>query len=353
MASIRERHLADGTKTYQVQLRLRGKKPIAATFRRKTDAIKWIQQTESAIREGRFFPSAYSKRKTVSEMIDRFLYEELPSRPKFRHEYKSQLNFWRKELGHLRLSDVTQFEISAGRDHLSKVVTRRHKVMSPATVNRHLAALSSAFRVAINEWGWLKENPVRQVKKLRESRGRTRFLSDDERKNLLEACRSSKNADLYDVVLLALCTGARRMELWNLNWSDIDFKNQIISFKHTKNSKTRSLPMTDESLQILTKRSKLRRLGTQLIFPSKKDPQKPMDFRAPFERAINESKIEDFKYHDLRHSCASYLAMSGVPIRTIAEILGHSNTSVTVRYSHLNKEHLKKSLDELSKVLAS
>ena len=75
--------------------------------------------------------------------------------------------------------------------------------------------------------------------------------------------------------------------------------------------------------------------------------------RAPFERAINESKIEDFKYHDLRHSCASYLAMSGVPIRTIAEILGHSNTSVTVRYSHLNKEHLKKSLDELSKVLAS
>ena len=90
-----------------------------------------------------------------------------------------------------------------------------------------------------------------------------------------------------------------------------------------------------------------------MIFPSKKDPQKPMDFRAPFERAINESKIKDFKYHDLRHSCASYLAMSGVPIRTIAEILGHSNTSVTVRYSHLNKEHLKKSLEELSRVLAS
>ena len=65
MASIRERHLADGTKTYQVQIRLRGKKPIAATFRRKTDATKWIQQTESAIREGRFFPSADSKRKTV------------------------------------------------------------------------------------------------------------------------------------------------------------------------------------------------------------------------------------------------------------------------------------------------
>ena len=94
-------------------------------------------------------------------------------------------------------------------------------------------------------------------------------------------------------------------------------------------------------------------IGAYIIFPSKKDPQKPMDFRAPFEKALEEGQISNFKFHDLRHSCASFLAMGGVPIRTIAEILGHSNTSVTVRYSHLNQEHLKKSLDELSKILSN
>ena len=111
MASIRERILADGTKSYQVQIRLRGKKPIVATFRRKSDASKWIQNTESSIREGRFFPTSESHRKTVAEMIDRFLSETLPSRPKFRHEYISQLHFWKGEVGHLRLSEITKFEI--------------------------------------------------------------------------------------------------------------------------------------------------------------------------------------------------------------------------------------------------
>ena len=353
MASIRERKLADGTKTFQVQIRLRGKKPIVATFRRKSDASKWIQNTESAIREGRFFPTSESHRKTVAEMIDRFLSETLPSRPKFRHEYTSQLLFWKDEIGHLRLSEITKFEIAAGRDQLSKTITRRHKLMSPATVNRHLAALSSAFRVAIEEWGWLKENPVKHVKKLKEASGRIRFLSDDERHRLFEACKLSNNPDLYDVVLLGLVTGARRMELWGLTWDDIDLKNRIINFRHTKNNKIRGLPMTEESFQVFKKRSKVIRLDTKLIFPSKKDPQKPMDFRAPFQKALEEGQISNFKFHDLRHSCASYLAMNGVPIRTIAEILGHSNTSVTVRYSHLNQEHLKKSLDELSKILSN
>lgn len=352
MATIRERKKNDGSKTYQVQIRLRGEKPIAATFNRKSDAKNWIQDTESAIREGRFFPKSESQRRSVAEVIDRFLNETLPSRPKFRHEYKSQLLFWKKELGHLRLSDLSKAEIAAGRDHLLKTITRRHTPMSPATVNRHLAALSSAIRVAIDDWGWLEKNPVKHVKKLKEPKGRSRFLSNGERNRLFEACRKSPNQDLLDVVMLAITTGARRMEIWSLKWQDIDLTNRLITFRYTKNGEIRGLPLNREAYEIFYKRSKIRRLDTSLIFPSKKDPDVPMDFRAPFERALKEASIEDFRWHDLRHSCASYLAQKGVPILTIAEILGHVNTAVTVRYSHLNQDYLKNSLAEIDKILS-
>lgn len=111
---------------------------------------------------------------------------------------------------------MTPALISEQRAHLAKGTTVRHKKRSPATVNRYLISLSHVFTMAVREWGWMEQNPVQRVSKLKEPRGRVRFLSDEERDRLIKACRGSSDARLLPLVILAISTGARRGELVGL-----------------------------------------------------------------------------------------------------------------------------------------
>jgi len=135
---------------------------------------------------------------------------------------------------------------------------------SSATQVRYLAALSHAFTVAVREWQWCEDNPVRKVSKPREPRGRVRFLSDAERQRLLDACQTSRNPYLYTVVVLALATGARRGELLSLRWSDVDLKRGTLTFDQTKNGERRAVPLTGQALALMGQHAKVRRLDTQL-----------------------------------------------------------------------------------------
>ena len=195
----------------------------------------------------------------------------------------------------------------------------------------------------------MDENPVLKVSKLKEPSGRVRFLDNEERLALLSTCKSSRNSDLYTVVVLALSTGARKMEVWGLRWGDIDLTRGIMTLMDTKNQDPRSIPLRGHALELVKEKSKVRRLDTNRLFPSKKNPLNSFDFRAPFVRALKEAGIEDFRWHDLRHSCASYLAMEGVPIRTIAEILGHRTLQMVQRYTHLSPEHLAEAVGNMNK----
>ena len=101
-------------------------------------------------------------------------------------------------------------------------------------------------------------------------------------------------------------------------------------------------------MKLLLEHRKIRRLNSDLLFPSKIDTQKHFDFKAPFARALKQAKIDGFRWHDLRHSAASYLAQQGVDLRRIAAILGHKSLSMSLRYSHLNVEHLRSDLKEMT-----
>lgn len=279
MATVRERFRKDGSKVFQVQIRLRGQKPTTMTFKRKTDAQKWIQNTESAIREGRYFKKSESRRHTVRELIDRYIEVELPHKPKMKKEYTGQLVWWREQIGHILLSDLTSPVIVQCRESLSRVITNRGMFMSNARVNRYLAALSSALTTAMNEWHWLEENPVKKVKRLKEPKERVRYLDEAEREKLLKACQNSNNEDLYLVCVLALSTGARRMEIWSLKWRDIDLNKGILIFEKTKNGHRRSVPVSGHALSLLRLKSKKRKHDSSLVFPSSVDPSRPFDFR--------------------------------------------------------------------------
>lgn len=353
MASIEKRTDAQGNISYRAKIRVKGAAAQSATFTRKTDAAKWAKSTEAAIQEGRYLPQAEARKHTLEDLLDRYARDVLPhKKPSTQPSQLRQLNWWRSQLGFLTLDALTPAKIAEARDTLAATVSKRKAPLSPATVNRHLALLSHACSYAMKELGWIDANPCTKVSKPKEPRGRVRFLDDDERSRLLSACRDSSNLDLYPAVVLALATGARHGELFGLRWPDVDLSRKVAILHDTKNGERRVLPLTGPALSILKERSKVRRLDTDLVFPARKRQRdgtvRPADIRAAWEAALKAAEIEDFRWHDLRHSAASYLAMNGASLAEIAEVLGHKTLAMVKRYSHLSEAHTASVLERMT-----
>lgn len=119
--------------------------------------------------------------------------------------------------------------IAECRDRLANGTTYRGGVRSPSTVIRYIAALSHALTLAVKEWGWIDDNPVRKVSKPKEARGRVRFLEQEDLARLLQICKESKNPYLFPIVKIALATGMRFGEIINLNWNQVDMQRKLIT----------------------------------------------------------------------------------------------------------------------------
>jgi integrase len=228
------------------------------------------------------------------------------------------------------------------RDKLLNSEGRNVEKRAPATINRYMNALSHAFTIAINEWEWLQDHPMKKISKLPEPRGRVRFLDDDERKRLLNACQQVDSPYLYMFVVLALSTGARHGELTHLRWRDVDFKRKVIVLHDTKNKERRVLPLAHHALELIQAHHKERDTASDLVFPAPRNPREPWASRTSWLEALEKAKIEDFRFHDLRHSAASYLAMNGASLTEIAEVLGHKTLAMVKRYAHLSEAHTAK-----------
>lgn len=219
---------------------------------------------------------------------------------------------------------------------------KRLETVKAQTVNRELDTIKTMFRSAM-EWGYVKTSPAAFVKKLKSGTPSFRYLSADEIKKLLEACRCSDNPQLYPFVVVALNTGMRLGELTALEWKDIDFKRGILRVDnkedhHTKNYQVRFIPMNQILAEVLRKIP--RRLGSSYVF-QRKDGTKFRKMRTGFENAVKRAGIPHVRFHDLRHTFASHLVMGGVDIRTVQELLGHKDIRMTMRYSHLAPDHMK------------
>lgn len=338
MATIQERTTDDGKVRYRVVVRLKGFPSQSATFRRKTDARKWAQKVETEIREGRYFQQIESKKHTLGEAIDRYIRDIISQKNRFGKDQASQLLWWKKELGSYTLADVTAALISEKRDQLLAEETCRGRLRQPATVVRYMAALSHAFTIAIKEWEWLERNPVQRVSKPKEPRGRVRFLNDDERKRLLKACDESATQDLYLIVLLAISTGMRQQEILGMQWQNLDLERQCIFLHDTKNGERRQIPLTGPAYTLLKSRAETSTQKEGLIF-RRPEEDKPVNIRTAWLKVIEAAKIENFLFHDLRHTAASYLAMNGATPSELSEILGHKTFQMIKRYTHLCDKH--------------
>lgn len=354
MATIEKRVDAKGEASYRVKVRMKGFPAQTATFARLTDAKKWANSTEAAILEGRHFKHAEAKRHTVRDMVKRYQRDVLPTKGAWaRRGQRLQLDAWaawvpsgsKQPFGDFALADVTPALIGEFRDQLMR------EGRSGPTANRYLAALSHAFTVAMKEWGWLDDTPMRKVTKPKENRGRVRFLSEDEIQRLRKACKASANPYIYPVVMLALSTGMRYAEIMHLTWDRVDLNSGRIRLENTKNKERRMLPLQGEAKAALAELGKVRRLDTALLFPSHNNPNKPLELRKPWEKVLADAEITNFRFHDLRHTCASYLAMHGVPLLTIAEVLGHKTLQMVKRYAHLSDQHKAEALSLLDKAM--
>jgi len=310
---------------YRVLIRQAGMRSISKTFNTKRLANKFV----SSIEGDRNLLLAYTQSKSqtlLSIVIDSYLNKEFKgSRP---NEYNQKLSFWTDALGNKAVVDITTIDIS-------EAISTLPDQFKNATVNRYVAAISVVFSYASREYG-LHINPVRNIPSLPENNERIRFLSEAERTRLFSSCRASHWDKLYLLVLLALTTGARKGELTKLRWNDIDFDRRTAYVSTTKNGQPKVLPLTDsviKELQLFDTKD------NSLIFASKVKEEVAYCFTKPWKKALEDAEIKDFRFHDLRHSCASYLAQSGASLLEIADVLGHKQISVTKRYAHLCIEH--------------
>lgn len=248
----------------------------------------------------------------------------------------------------LILSDLTRALIIEQRDKLLSSRARGIGQRSPATVNRYMVALGHALTIAANEWEWIHENPMKKISNLPEPRGRIRYLNDEERERLLQVCKALTNPQLHTLVVLALSTGARYGELIKLRWDDVDWDRKVITLHDTKNKERRLLPLMHYALELMKTHHKARNIASDLVFPAPSNPMRSWNSRSSWLSALQKANIDNFRFHDLRHSAASYLAMNGASLAEIAEVLGHKTLQMVKRYAHLSEAHTAKVVQRMN-----
>lgn len=353
MGAIRESKKKDGSVTYHAEVRLKGYPPQRESFRTRTLAKKWIQDTESSIRDGRHFRIAEAKKHTVKDLIDRFTSQWLSQFPHRVVRQTAYLAWWKDRLGHLLLSDLTSTVLADARNALLAEKTPRGNIRNPSTANRYLAAFSRALTIAMKEWGWLDDTPMRKVSKPSEGKGRNRLLSIEEKNRLLKACQKSPNTHLYPIVSLALLTGMRFGEIVNLRWEDIDYTGKTIILEKTKNGERRILPLTPavEKMFLLCRTTDI---ATGLVFKPSSPTNRSglVDIRNAFVKALKQAEVPDLRFHDLRHAAASYLAMNGATQGELMAILGHKTPTMTRRYAHYSQKHVATLMERMHNNIA-
>jgi len=303
----------------------------------KKQAERVLEKVKTQVIEDKYFDIEKSKKIKLKDFAEKFISTYC----------KANKNSWKSDVVHLKqissyLGDVYLNEITA----LKIEEFKRHRLeqgIKPATVNRALACLKTMFNKAL-EWQFLTKNPISNIKLLKEDNKRLRFLEKEEIERLLCEC----SPHVKNVVYFALNTGMRRGEILNLKWSDVDFSNKLIFVNRTKTKEKRTIPINTQVERMLVKTREL--YISEYVFCNE-DGGRLKSIRTSFRNALKRAGISDFRFHDLRHTYASHLAMSNVDLFTIKELLGHKRIEMTSRYSHISQSHKAKAVELLGQKL--
>lgn len=231
--------------------------------------------------------------------------------------------------------------------------------------NRSVVVLKSALSKAV-DWGYLEHSPASRIK-IKACKPRMRYLSDQELADLKRALDKREASrhwrrfqDGVDAVRLALMTGCRRGELLSMRWENLDLKGEPATWtkphESTKQGEWEIVPLSKECVTVLKNRRKKqkkdKRPRSAFVFPTKHNPDVPLhDVNSSWAAILEEADIKDFRFHDLRHTFASHMAMQGKSLYVIGKMLGHKNPQTTQRYAKLNTATLAELSESMSAIV--
>jgi len=198
--------------------------------------------------------------------------------------------------------------------------------------------------MAHQRWEVLSKVPHIELEK--EKQGRLRFLSSDEATRLLAACQDSKNRNLADLVEFTIFTGLRQGEALGLTWDLVERSRGVILIEKSKSSRRREVPLCTRADAVLVRRGPKE---SGLVFESDNFDH----YRSAWEAAVKRARLEDFRFHDLRHTFASWSVQRGASVQEVKELLGHASLAMTMRYAHPSPEHLRRAVARLDDLPAS
>ena len=317
---------------------------------------------------------------TLAQFLDQHYEAWMKATRRGRSTQVDRIRWAFKEFLDDKLSDITTGRVERWR---SLRTTQRHpsarrtKPLSPVTVNQDIRALRAALTRA-TEWDFVSANPIGKIKSATvDLTGAVRFLTPDEEQRLRQALQDRDDARrvarasanrwrrerghepwpgygtytdyVAPLVLLALNTGLRRGELLQLRWRDIDLTRKIVTVRGegAKTSQTRHVPLNSEICDVLTAWKDSKAESDWVVFSGSTATVALTEARKAWGRLLKAAKITEFRFHDLRHTFASKLAMAGVDLNTIRELLGHRKITMTLRYAHLSPEHKADAVERL------
>jgi integrase len=248
--------------------------------------------------------------------------------------------FGNKNLQDITAADIERFKVKRKAEKSKRVPgNAKPQKISNATVNRELTCLKTLFNKAV-EWGQLEINPAVKVKKLREPKQKERILSSAESEKLIEA----SSADLKPVLIIALNTGMRRGEILSLRWDDVDLRKGFIFIKDSKSGQSRNIPINERVFETLKSLPQ----NSDFVFFNPGTNGHIQDVKTAFKGACRRAGIQGLRFHDLRHTAASWMVEAGVDLVTVSKILGHSSIQMTMRYAHPTPENMRRAVSKLS-----
>jgi site-specific recombinase XerD len=308
----------------------------------KSLAIAAYQRRKSDIRSGKFFPEQIHPSAPIpfSELATDAL------------EYSRQHHSLAGQIGTVNIvrALIEWFKNRPAEQITSQDIERKLSALAdagrkPATLNHYRSMLSLIFSLAIRN-GKLDGNPARGVRRKIENNERVRYLEEIEEEALRTVIRDRcpEREPEFD---LSLHTGMRRGEQYKLRWEDVDLERQMITIPISKHGKLRHIPINSVAREALTDLARLRKKGNPHVVPGRTRIRKK-DQRRWFENAVEEAGLENFRWHDLRHTFASRLIEAGVHLRVVQELLGHRTIAMTLRYTHVANARLQDAVQTLA-----
>jgi len=341
MGTIRKRG-----KGYQIDYFDPTGKRVRKSFKKRKDADAELGKRVSLMAEGRYLDVKRDFKTTLGELISEYI-KNYQNQASFQTGKRFFIEDIREHFGEdTLLANIRYLNLETYRNHLKQKLTQYGTIRSDASVNRVTACLSHLFSKAV-EWEKIEQNPFSRGKSLiiKENNQRTRFLTEDEVTNLLDECPKY----IRNIAECALNTGMRKGEILPLKWDQI--RNGFIYLRETKTKEPRQIPINDDLEAMFKGIRKEQHLRSDHIFLHEGKPIKTI--RVAFIGALRRADIEDFSFHDLRHTFASQVIMKGGSLKDVQELLGHKTMAMTLRYAHLTQEHKKAAVNLLNGLTTS